>query len=84
MGCQKCDAGVVCLGGQTTPLSDNTFNCPKGYWCNHVDEMNSIFGMWTCPPGFYAKEQTGAENRDESCEKCEAGYYCEGSNRPKL
>jgi DNA polymerase III alpha subunit (gram-positive type) len=54
-----------------------------------VDERNSIFGMWACPAGFYAKiiddgiAVTGAKTRDEACTKCEAGYYCEGAARPK-
>ena len=54
IGCQKCNAGVLCLGGETSPAGAGTFVCPNGYWCNHVDERNSIFGMWACPAGFYA------------------------------
>ena len=70
MGCQKCDAGYVCLTGETTSSGEAPgYVCPKGFWCNHVDERNSIFGRWGCPPGYYAKDTTGARTKFSRIEK---------------
>ena len=40
--------------------------------------------MWACPAGYYATNAAGAKTRDEACTLCEAGYFCEGGNRPKV
>ena len=66
--CQPCDHGYQCPEASTTPTPEEHL-CMEGGWCDGMK-------FYPCPAGTYGNVN-GSKSKEEGCEICPPGYYCQ-------
>lgn len=64
--CSLCVAGGYCPRGSVEPIV-----CPRGFYC-----PTGISTPFPCGPGTYGN--SSGLRRQEECNACDGGYYCDG------